>query len=207
MSWILRWRVNPFESDNLYVPIIYSFRARFNIARSGAYPYYDLYHFFTYDLSNLDWFKDDLGTDKMWGSRSSSEQFQLRKFHSSCCIFHLKATSFNLMVVKSLWWWLLQCEKRSPTSQTCNEHILSPKFVTSIDVVLILTLGPTRRASEQITLEKITNRLVNIKTKNEIQRLSKGPWRDSSENIKLPTHILFKLILTRVNVIHIIEKF
>ena len=52
--------------------------------------------------------------------------------------------------------------------------------------------------------------LVNVKTKNQIETLFKGPWRGSSENIKmkkkLPTHILFKLILTKVNVIDIIEK-
>ena len=159
MSWILRWRVNPFESDNLYVPIIYSFRARFNIARSGAYPYYDLYHFFTYDLSYLDWLRDDLGTDKMWGSKSSSEQFQLRKFHCSCGIFPKKmlqkTVSFisfkatvsvgdnEMLAVEPLRWRLKQFSL-SPTPKTCHQCKLSPTAFTNIDIAIIFRSSLTR---------------------------------------------------------------
>ena len=46
---------------------------------------------------------------------------------------------FKMLVTESFYWRLFRYEfNRSPTSQTCHQHIASPTSVTNIDVTKIL---------------------------------------------------------------------
>jgi len=48
-----------------------------------------------------------------------------------CCKILGDSDVDDIAVLMTLWWWLLN---RSPTSQTCHEHIWSPTSVNNIDV-------------------------------------------------------------------------